>query len=689
MKKSIFLLLCISVLFSCTKKEDFFDPHHIDEEAKENFPVKDIDPSQDWNMAAVGTLSVSINQKTGEVYTVKVYTDNPLNSEGNARLLAKKTGVRDGETVLFTFDAPKAIESVYVLFEDKMYNGWVKVADMKVGRPSVSWEEQGSEAGKRSAMARSSWDYKVPDEKNFLKEVPADAKQYPIQWAEMRGGYYMNDGSYELRYGNYTLYIKGNVTITGAYPDGLVVYLLEGSTLDATAAETFNPNTGFYIAQNSTMKLNRISINCSLYNKGKITVAGASNSSGGYIYNDGSFEITGKTTFAMSGKATFVNLQSASLQDVTMTGGSELINEEGTVKANSLDTRSSYIYNRCRMEILSSTYFQNGEGFAFEQDGGSSFETNTLKTNGNIPLRLGSKSVFHVKDNVEYQNGKVDVTGVGSDEKALFWVSGVCIKTPDESITYSGELEVALKGYTGDTNFSDGAQLVKVEQVRLGEPVGCGYNYTTNGGGTNSDATDIPQVYTYVFEDMTREAGDFDFNDVVLKVTVPDESGKATVTLFAAGAAKNLKVGFTDTSNGSYSQSDLFGEVHAAMNCDPGTLINTGSGPNGTSVEKEITITGTLKDNGDFYIYEADNANNITIHVASQVTPASTYPPYGLCIPGDWVFPRERNQITALYRYFANWAQNHTIYTRWYEEHMSEFKEKWDAANGEYPYADK
>ena len=78
--------------------------------------------------------------------------------------------------------------------------------------------------------------------------------------------------------------------------------------------------------QNSTMKLNRISINCSLYNKGKITVAGASNSSGGYIYNDGSFEITGKTTFAMSGKATFVNLQSASLQDVTMTGGSELIN---------------------------------------------------------------------------------------------------------------------------------------------------------------------------------------------------------------------------------------------------------------------------------------------------------------------------------------------------------------------------
>ena len=92
MKKSIFLLLCISVLFSCTKKEDFFDPHHIDEEAKENFPVKDIDPSQDWNMAAIGTLSVSINQKTGEVYTVKVYTDNPLNSEAMLGCWLRKRG---------------------------------------------------------------------------------------------------------------------------------------------------------------------------------------------------------------------------------------------------------------------------------------------------------------------------------------------------------------------------------------------------------------------------------------------------------------------------------------------------------------------------------------------------------------------------------------------------------------------
>lgn len=637
MKKSIFLLLCISVLFSCTKKEDFFDPHHIDEEAKENFPVENIDPNHNWEMAGVGTLSVSINQKSGEVYTVKVYTDNPLNSEGNARLLAKKMGVKDGETVLFTFDVPKAIESVYVLLEDKVYNGWVKVADMTVGHPSVSWEEQGREAGGRSARATNNWDYKTPDEKNFLNEVPAGTKPYPTSWASLQrnGHYCMENGSYSMYDGVYNLYIKGKVAITGgAYPNGVQVYLLEGSTLDATAATFFGPETSIYVAQGATLRLNTPSLQGALYNRGTIDVVNCLKlTEGGYIYNDGAFN------------------------------------------ANSLDVRSSSAYNGCRMEITSSTYFQNS---SFTQDGGSSFETNTLKTNGNIPFRLGSKSVFHVKNDVEYQNGKVDVIGVGSNDKALFFVSGVCTKIPDESVAYSGNLEVALKGYTGVTNISNGAQPIKVEQVRLGGLAGCSYNYTTDGGGTNSDVTDIPQVYTYVFEDMTREAGDFDFNDVVLKVTVPDESGKATVTLFAAGATKNLWVG--------YKNNDLFGEVHTAMGCEPGTLINTGSGPNVAPVEKEITIAGTLKQNGDFYIYDE---NKIEIHIASMVSPESTYPPYGLCIPGDWEFPKERNKITGLYRYFENWVQDYTVCTRWYEEHMQEFKSAWDAANGEYPYADK
>ena len=79
MKKSIVLLLCLAGMISCSKREDLFDKAKVEEESKENFPAQDIDPDHDWNMTSVGALKVSVNQGSGEVYTVKVYTANPLN----------------------------------------------------------------------------------------------------------------------------------------------------------------------------------------------------------------------------------------------------------------------------------------------------------------------------------------------------------------------------------------------------------------------------------------------------------------------------------------------------------------------------------------------------------------------------------------------------------------------------------
>lgn len=72
-----------------------------------------------------------------------------------------------------------------------------------------------------------------------MNEVPAGAKPYPTSWASLQrnGHYCMENGSYSMYDGVYNLYIKGKVAITGgAYPNGVQVYLLEGSTLDATAA---------------------------------------------------------------------------------------------------------------------------------------------------------------------------------------------------------------------------------------------------------------------------------------------------------------------------------------------------------------------------------------------------------------------------------------------------------------------
>lgn len=139
MKKSFLVLLYLVCIVSCSKREDLFDKTRVEEESKENFPTQNIDPNHDWNMTAVGTLKVSINQGSGELYTVKVYTANPLNGQSGARLMAGQENVKDGTSLSLTFDMPKATAYVYVLLEDKNYNRSVKMADMSVAVPQVSW----------------------------------------------------------------------------------------------------------------------------------------------------------------------------------------------------------------------------------------------------------------------------------------------------------------------------------------------------------------------------------------------------------------------------------------------------------------------------------------------------------------------------------------------------------------------
>ena len=65
MKKLLILWMVLVAFASCTDRKDLFDSGRVKEEAKENFPIKDIDPDQDWNMMAVRTLDITINAGTG------------------------------------------------------------------------------------------------------------------------------------------------------------------------------------------------------------------------------------------------------------------------------------------------------------------------------------------------------------------------------------------------------------------------------------------------------------------------------------------------------------------------------------------------------------------------------------------------------------------------------------------------
>ena len=167
---------------------------------------------------------------------------------------------------------------------------------------------------------------------------------------------------------------------------------------------------------------------------------------------------------------------------------------------------------------------------------------------------------------------------------------------------------------------------------------------------THEDPIDPqPNTWCYAFEDT--ENGDYDMNDVVLKVK--ENGDNIDVWLVAAGATLDLtiKLYAYDANNaaGNYYGSEgrtleYNGqtEIHLMWGVDPGTMVNTNAGATATP----IRIAQLAKSEG----YEADKLRfSINSNVWEVKLSGSGQAPYGVMIPLDWRWPTERTRITKAY----------------------------------------
>jgi hypothetical protein len=170
---------------------------------------------------------------------------------------------------------------------------------------------------------------------------------------------------------------------------------------------------------------------------------------------------------------------------------------------------------------------------------------------------------------------------------------------------------------------------------------------------------------------MEKNAGDYDFNDVVLYVTVPyDKNGEKVidVTLKAAGASKQLSVSFNDGTK----ERLIFEDVHAALGVPTGTIVNTGEAT-GTPKTETVTVSSNfnLTDNGDFYISDGKERKVHIPKFTSDFQPGNV--PYAIRIAsGAWKWPEERISIEQAYSGFAEWAKDATAEPDWYNNPTSE-----------------
>jgi LruC domain-containing protein len=258
----------------------------------------------------------------------------------------------------------------------------------------------------------------------------------------------------------------------------------------------------------------------------------------------------------------------------------------------------------------------------------------------------------------------------------------------------------------------------------------------TGGGNTPTEKGDKditvyqPQTYTYVFEDNYPKPGDYDFNDLVLDVTLKNvknsnnevEKAVVSVTLTAVGASNTIGAGLrlygvpassvtgvtfsgsdAESVRGTLSNSDsqfenvniesgsevvipLFGDAHLALGASEHTMVNTGFGNSLPTKTFDIEINTNVeitKDNLDFFITNGtvDDSKRVEIHLYeflignNPATAKGSVCANNLDAAGnktwalaipDFNYPRELVSVSAAYPEFATWAADRTKCEDWY-----------------------
>ena len=326
----------------------------------------------------------------------------------------------------------------------------------------------------------------------------------------------------------------------------------------------------------------------------------------GVFYNEGTFTIKGaqgyytanmninKPLTLNNSTSQFINVGTLNCGGVCVEGSAHFVNygtviaTDGTV-VNSNDcswvndgtyTTGTFIYNAGSTDVINNCKLICTEKFrinlgdtdknSFQLNGGASVVTKDFEADGPTFIKMGSNSLFHVTGTAKFSINK-DVYGIygpstGADavfqaktiERLYSWQTNQGF-----SANYFGHLYVAC-----DSHFPFGYSDKSAEQQAAGEigaqpyyrldaasgakmttynganvtlsDEGCGAAYA--GTPDEEERPEVPQSFRFCFEDNFPDAGDYDFNDVVLTVkpTLNEKTLTVQVSLDAVGATKNI-----------------------------------------------------------------------------------------------------------------------------------------------------
>lgn len=293
-----------------------------------------------------------------------------------------------------------------------------------------------------------------------------------------------------------------------------------------------------------------------------------------------------------------------------------------------------------------------------------------------ISIKKGLKYGFYLRlvgdDMTDVQKNKLQAKGADLSKLGSY---GINFSNADLNIANNGNTNFYRSSYKKYDNFS----FVGLDDSYSGGDVDCNdvtFGFLDADGKPaphEFNAADELQSWTIGYENQGMDL-DFDFNDVVIKVTPNPSTHKAKVELLAAGGVYNTEL--------YYGQTKLC-EVHEAFGLKPNekgeyNMVNTGEGTRSLATvnlgEVDWPADYTMSDNGSLFHTKVTTTEGQTYTASpGYFIGENNDVPTAVCIAGDWAWPIERTNIFEAYPLIGEWGRNvkNTDYWNWYTQPKS------------------
>lgn len=555
----------------CQDKDDYlFDYKYVEELYDKTFPVKNIDPSQDWKTTSIIDVNVLVNQDFGETYKLTIYSANPLNDQ-HARVLGKGS-VENGVTFSIKIDSPKGRTTIFISCMDSKNRMVIQQYSVETGKVNAVF---GSEVRSGRAVARGNGNgYSISRESIITDDDINNVRENGLKITdELLGVWGKENKNGEIKE---DFHVAEGTTVTKL----MTYYLAPGNkkriiVVDGTWSLSDLdglPDGGALVVVGPTGTINisgmRVGLNMDKGNSciivlpgGNLSVIGGSVSIQGSasmpsIYNAGTFTIADDGMLLSSSKgnngAAFIyNAENGTALLEDMNNNLNITNW-GSMNIGSGDTSRNYVFNACHLTVERDLGVKH---LILDSNSRVDVKGNLNMASGGNGLEMGNFSVINANSLTLGQT--VKVSGNDISDYAVLKMGTLNVEKHqlqfDKSKVYVDWNPANFSGNGIDKTIEDisywTSQLNTSLLIPAGDCTGDGYEPPVGPiePPKDDDITQQGESYICCYEDYFPSPGDYDFNDVVmgLNYNVTKTNGVVTdldveIELKAVGATYQL-----------------------------------------------------------------------------------------------------------------------------------------------------